>query len=38
VTLETAREVAAELGVPESDIDQTDERVGAVVITGSQLT
>jgi sodium/potassium-transporting ATPase subunit alpha len=38
VTLQTAREVAAEAGVPEEDIDVTDERVGAVVVTGSQLT
>lgn len=38
VTLQTAREVAAETGVPESDIDINDEAVGAVVVTGSQLT
>lgn len=37
VTLMTAREVAAEAGVPESEIDIADERVGAVVVTGSQL-
>lgn len=33
----TPREVAAEAGVAESDIDITDERVGAVVVTGAQL-
>lgn len=33
----TQREVAAEAGVPESEIDHADERVGAVVVTGSQL-
>jgi sodium/potassium-transporting ATPase subunit alpha len=38
VTLQTAREVAAEAGVPEADIDVSDERVGAVVVTGAQLT
>jgi hypothetical protein len=37
VTLMTPREVAAEAGVSEADIDITDERVGAVVVTGSQL-
>jgi magnesium-transporting ATPase (P-type) len=38
VTLQTPREVAADTGVPEADIDITDEAVGAVVVTGSQLT
>lgn len=38
VTLQTAREVAAEAGVPEATVDTTDERVGAIVVTGSQLT
>lgn len=38
VTLQTAREVAAEDGVPESGIAMDDERVGAVVVTGGQLT
>lgn len=38
VTLQTAREVAADAGVPEADIDINDERVGAVVVTGAQLT
>jgi hypothetical protein len=33
----TPREVAAEAGVLESEIHMTDERVGAVVVTGSQL-
>jgi hypothetical protein len=37
VTLMTPREVAAEAGVSEADIDITDERVGTVVVTGSQL-
>lgn len=37
VTLMTPREVAAEASLPESEIDITDERVGAVVVTGSQL-
>lgn len=37
VTLQTAREVAAEAGIPEAEVDVTDERVGAVVVTGSQL-
>ncbi|KAF8072642.1 Atpalpha [Scenedesmus sp. PABB004] len=37
VTLPTPREVAAEAGVPEGSIEITDERVGAVVITGTQL-
>jgi hypothetical protein len=37
VTLMTPREVAAEAGVSEADIDIADERVGAVVVTGSQL-
>lgn len=38
VTLQTAREVAAETGVAEADLDVSDERVGAVVVTGAQLT
>lgn len=38
MTLQTPREVAAEAGVAEADVDVTDERVGAVVVTGSQLT
>lgn len=38
VTLQTQREVAAEAGVAESEVEVTDERVGAVVVTGSQLT
>lgn len=38
VTLQTAREVAAETGVAEADLDISDERVGAVVVTGAQLT
>jgi len=37
VTLQTPREVAAEAGVPISEILVEDERVGAVVITGSQI-
>ncbi|KAF6263646.1 hypothetical protein COO60DRAFT_1698701 [Scenedesmus sp. NREL 46B-D3] len=37
VTLMTVREVAAEAGVPEADIGIADERVGAAVVTGSQL-
>lgn len=38
VTLQTAREVAAEDGVAETSLDPQDERVGAVVVTGAQLT
>jgi hypothetical protein len=38
VTLQTPREVAAETGVAEAEIDINDEAVGAVVVTGSQLT
>lgn len=37
VTLQTAREVAAESGISEADIEHDDERVGAVVITGQQI-
>jgi magnesium-transporting ATPase (P-type) len=37
VTLATQREVAADLGVPLGEVDVTDERVGAVVVTGAEL-
>jgi hypothetical protein len=37
VTLQTAREVAAEDGVPVTAIPIDDERVGAVVVTGAQV-
>jgi len=37
VTLQTAREVAAEDGVAEASLDPQDERVGAVIVTGAQL-
>jgi sodium/potassium-transporting ATPase subunit alpha len=37
VTLQTSREVAAELGVDPETIPIQDERVGAIVIPGSKL-
>jgi hypothetical protein len=37
VTLMTPREVAAEAGVALAEVAVTDERVGAVVVTGSEL-
>jgi hypothetical protein len=37
VTLMTGREVAAETGLDESELDINDERIGAVVVTGQQL-
>lgn len=37
VTLATPRELAAEEGVPESELDINDDRIGAVIVTGSQL-
>eukprot|EP00775_Hariotina_reticulata_P010474 gene10474-10632_t len=37
VTLMTGREVAAENGLEESELDINDERIGAVVVTGQQL-
>ena len=37
VTLQTAREVAAEEGLTEELVLISDERVGAAVITGAQI-
>lgn len=37
VTLQTQREVAADTGLPASSIPIGDDRVGAVVVTGSQI-
>lgn len=37
VTLKTPREVAAEAGVSLSEVPISDERVGAVVVTGAQI-
>lgn len=37
ITLLTPREVAAEAQVPLSSVPLADERVGAVVVTGSQI-
>jgi hypothetical protein len=37
VTLQTPREVAAGAGVPIGSIPIADERIGAVVVTGSQI-
>ena len=37
VTLQTAREVAAEEGLSEGEVSIEDERVGAVVVTGGRI-
>jgi sodium/potassium-transporting ATPase subunit alpha len=37
ITLQTMREVAADEGLTEEQVPISDDRVGAVVITGSQI-